>query len=189
MLLLRRLSFLKFFIYVSAQLLGAFLASASVYLTYIDSIKGYLAECNRILKENNNNSTCSEFDTATIFTTFPTNNLSLFGGFFDQFLATSLFIVAVLAITDKKNINIQQYNVAILIGIAMMVIGASFGFNSGFAVNPARDFAPRIFTALAGWGWGSFRNGNYFFWIPLCVPFISSLVATFIYQVIISSQI
>ena len=38
------------------------------------------------------------------------------------------------------------------IDLLLMVIGASFGFNSGYAVNPAKDFSPRLFTAMAKWG-------------------------------------
>jgi aquaporin-3 len=38
----------------------------------------------------------------------------------------------------------------------VLVIGLSMGFNSGYAVNPARDLGPRLFTALAGWGSGVF---------------------------------
>ena len=38
------------------------------------------------------------------------------------------------------------------IGMLLMAIGASFGFNSSYAVNPARDFSPRLFTAIAEWG-------------------------------------
>lgn len=37
-------------------------------------------------------------------------------------------------------------------GFVVLVIGQSMGFNSGYAVNPARDLGPRLFTAMAGWG-------------------------------------
>jgi glycerol uptake facilitator-like aquaporin len=37
-------------------------------------------------------------------------------------------------------------------GLVVTLIGLTLGFNSGYAINPARDFAPRLFTAIAGWG-------------------------------------
>lgn len=39
-----------------------------------------------------------------------------------------------------------------MIGLTFWGVGASFGINTGYALNPARDLAPRIFSAIAGWG-------------------------------------
>ena len=43
------------------------------------------------------------------------------------------------------------------IGLIVAVIGMAFGMNCGYAINPARDLGPRIFTAMAGWGDDPFR--------------------------------
>jgi hypothetical protein len=37
-------------------------------------------------------------------------------------------------------------------------IGIAFGHNCGYAINPARDFAPRLFTLMAGFGTDTFRS-------------------------------
>ena len=34
----------------------------------------------------------------------------------------------------------------LLLVMNVMAIGVCFGFNCGYAINPARDFAPRLFT-------------------------------------------
>ena len=39
-----------------------------------------------------------------------------------------------------------------LVGLLVVAIGVAFGFNAGYAINPARDFGPRLFTFVAGWG-------------------------------------
>jgi glycerol uptake facilitator-like aquaporin len=35
------------------------------------------------------------------------------------------------------------------------------------AINPARDFGPRLFTFVAGWGVEVFRAGNAWWWVPI----------------------
>jgi glycerol uptake facilitator-like aquaporin len=42
-------------------------------------------------------------------------------------------------------------------GLVVMNIGIAFGYNCGYAINPARDFAPRLFTLMAGFGNETFR--------------------------------
>jgi glycerol uptake facilitator protein len=37
-----------------------------------------------------------------------------------------------------------------MIGLVVVAIGMSFGGMHGYAINPARDFGPRLFTAVAG---------------------------------------
>jgi glycerol uptake facilitator-like aquaporin len=46
------------------------------------------------------------------------------------------------------------------IGLVPIAIGVTdlglmifaFGYNCGAPINPARDFSPRLFSAMAGWG-------------------------------------
>ena len=56
------------------------------------------------------------------------------------------------AICDSDNAGLKKGVQPLMIGFLLWGIGASFGFNCGYAINPARDFGPRAFTALAGWG-------------------------------------
>lgn len=47
--------------------------------------------------------------------------------------------------------------VPVLVGLTVGLVGMAYGLNCGFAINPARDFGPRLFTATAGWGLEVFR--------------------------------
>jgi len=67
-------------------------------------------------------------------------------------------MVCIMAITDNRNSIHTQADVAISIGALVLVIGVSFGTNCGYAVNPARDLGPRLFTLAAGWGTKVFRS-------------------------------
>lgn len=69
-----------------------------------------------------------------------------------QIIGTTALIVCVLAIVDPYNNSIPQGLEAFTVGFVVLVIGLSMGFNSGYAVNPARDFGPRLFTSMSGWG-------------------------------------
>ena len=66
-------------------------------------------------------------------------------------------MLGILAIIDSKNSEVQAGLKPLMIGLLLWAIGGSFGLNAGFAVNPARDFSPRVFTAMAGWGADVFR--------------------------------
>lgn len=71
---------------------------------------------------------------------------------FVQVIGTAALIVCILAIVDPYNNPIPRGLEAFTVGFVVLVIGLSMGFNSGYAVNPARDLGPRIFTSIAGWG-------------------------------------
>jgi len=62
----------------------------------------------------------------------------------------------------------------------------TFGMNAGYAINPARDFGPRLFTAIAGWGGEVFRAGNGWWWVPLVATPVGALVGGFFYDVCIT---
>ena len=40
----------------------------------------------------------------------------------------------------------------VLVGALVVAIGVAFGFNAGYAINPARDLGPRLFTAVGRLG-------------------------------------
>lgn len=173
MLLQRKLSALKFIVFVIAQLIGGFLGALAVYITYYDILYNFEDELT--------------LNTAGIFATYPHKNLSFLGGLFDQTFGTTLLIIIVLAATDKKN-ELSHASIAGFLGVAVMIIGTSFCYNCGYAINPARDFGPRLFTYLAGWGNQVFTAGNYFFIVPIVGPMLGGVFGTFIYFILISNH-
>lgn len=69
-----------------------------------------------------------------------------------QVIGTAALIVCILAVVDPHISPVPRGLEPFAVGLVVLVIGLSMGFNCGYAVNPARDLGPRIFTALAGWG-------------------------------------
>ena len=70
----------------------------------------------------------------------------------------------------------------ILVGALVVAIGVSFGFNAGYAINPARDLGPRLFTAVAGWGAGVFSAGNGWWWVPIAGPCVGAVLGGAVYD-------
>lgn len=52
----------------------------------------------------------------------------------------------ILALTDERNTAPHKGVVPILVGLLVMAIGLSYGYNCGYPINPARDLGPRIYT-------------------------------------------
>jgi len=74
-----------------------------------------------------------------------------------QVYGTMLLLMFVMALTDRNNAAAPPSNfVPLCVGIVVTVVGMTFGMNCGFPINPARDLSPRIFTAVAGWGFEVF---------------------------------
>lgn len=62
--------------------------------------------------------------------------------------------------------------------------------NAGYAINPARDFAPRLFTLFAGYGWQVFSFRDYkWFWIPIVCPMIGGVLGAWAYELFIGFHI
>jgi glycerol uptake facilitator-like aquaporin len=127
-------------------------------------------------------------ETAGIFAAYPTKNLSLLGGFFDQLLATSLLVILVLAVSDKRNEQLSHASIAFLVGGTILAIGTGFAYNCGYPINPARDLGPRLFTLIAGFGTETFTSGNYFFWVPIFGPMVGALFGVLVYSTLISNN-
>lgn len=75
-----------------------------------------------------------------------------------QVIGTAALLLCILALGDQRNTSIPDYLQPLLAGAAVLVIGISMGSNSGYALNPARDFGPRLFTYIAGWGEDVFKS-------------------------------
>ncbi|XP_051552448.1 aquaporin-3a [Myxocyprinus asiaticus] len=176
--LLGREKWRKFPVYFFFQTLGSFLGAAIIFAEYHDAMYDYAGETNELV-------VIGEKATAGIFATYPSKHLTILNGFFDQVIGTASLIVCILAIVDPFNNPIPQGLEAFTVGFSVLVIGLSMGFNSGYAVNPARDFGPRLFTAIAGWGGEVFTARECWFLVPIFAPFLGSIIGVIVYQLMV----
>jgi MIP family channel proteins len=165
--------------YIGAQMAGAFVASAVVYLTYADALTHFDGGVRQVT---------GAMGTAGIWATYPQPWLSTLGGLVDQVVGTAALSMVVFALTDPRREPLPSSLVPILVGLLVAAIGMAYGLNAGYAINPARDFGPRLFTALAGWGGEVFNAGNGWWWVPIVGPVIGALLGGLSYNGLIGNR-
>jgi MIP family channel proteins len=165
--------------FVAAQFAGAFVASAVTFFTYREAFRAFDGGIRQVTGPHS---------TAGIFATYPQPYLSIFGGFVDQVVGTALLLLLICALVDQDNFAPPARLAPLLIGLAVVVIGQTFGFNAGYAINPARDLGPRLFTFLAGWGAEVFRAGNSWWWVPVVAPCVGGVLGVTVYDLLIARR-
>ncbi|MDP9729003.1 MIP/aquaporin family protein [Alicyclobacillus tolerans] len=168
----------KFIPYSISQIVGAFCGAAIVYWDYYRAIDAFNVQ-------HHITSLAGMGGSATfgIFATSPAPYFShLWGPLLDQILGTMFLLLFILGITDMKNMGVQGNLGPFMIGIAVAAIGMSFGVDAGYAINPARDFGPRLFAWIVGYGHNAFPGPLGYWWVPIVGPIIGGGLAVFVYR-------
>ncbi len=182
----RRFPWNKVLPYMGAELLGAMFGALVVLMVYGPAIQAYDLASKAVPAAGN------ALASYSIFATFPAPYFhgSVIGPMVDQIVGTAFLLILVLAITDGRNLAPAGNMGPWLVGAAVGAIGMSFGPNAGYAINPARDFGPRIIAWLFGWGKvafpgdysaGAFHFSTYF-WIPIVGPLVGGVVGVLLYD-------
>ncbi|KFY37909.1 hypothetical protein V495_06868 [Pseudogymnoascus sp. VKM F-4514 (FW-929)] len=181
--LFRGLPWRRFPIYFLAQFLGGFVASGVVYANYINAIDQFEGHGIRTVAP-------SPTATASIFCTYPQPFLSKTSQFFSEFIASAILMFAVFALKDDSNPGAMGKTGAgalFPLGLFFLIfgLGISFGWDTGYAINLARDFGPRLMSYILGYGPGVWSAGGYYFWIPVVAPFCGCVFGGFLYDAFI----
>jgi glycerol uptake facilitator protein len=161
--------------YALAQTLGAFVAALIVRVTYADLL--------------NRADPGHTFATQIVFATLPGNGgggVSIPTAFLDQVVGTAILVFVIFALVNARN-NPPQANMApVVIGLLVVAIGMAWGANAGYAINPARDFGPRLASYITGYGtaWVD-PSGTPYWWLPIVAPIVGGLVGGAFFKVLI----
>ena len=154
--------------YIVAQMLGAFCGATLVYLFYKDHFD----------LTDDASTKLGVFCTIPAVMNRPRN-------LFCEIVATMLLIFVILAIGNSENVPevgmgaLGSFPTAMLI----MAVGMSLGGTTGYALNPARDLAPRLAHAILPIKGKGSSQWSYS-WVPVVGPLVGAALAAVVYVVV-----
>jgi glycerol uptake facilitator protein len=161
--------------YAGAQFLGAFVAALLVRWNYSE-----------VLTKMDPGHTVK---TQGVFSTLPGNGqlpVHTFGALRDQIIGTAILLFLILAVTDLRNSSHAANLAPFIVGLIVVAIGMAWGTDAGYAINPARDFGPRLASFFTGYG-SAFRDqyGGLYFWVPIVGPLIGGVIGAGLYEALV----
>lgn len=158
--------------YSLAQTAGAFVAALLVRWDYTEVIAKF--DPGHTIKSQG------------IFSTLPGNGVlpvGIGGAFRDQIIGTAILLFLVFAVTDVRNTAPAANLAPWIVGMVVVAIGFAWGTDAGYAINPARDFGPRLASFITGYH-TAFKDqyGQFYFWVPIVAPLIGGVIGGGLYE-------
>ncbi|KZV70265.1 aquaporin [Peniophora sp. CONT] len=157
--------------YILAQYFGAWLGAIVVYANYFHAIN--ISDDHQFTVPG----------TAAFFGAYALDYLPSANAFFDEFLGTFILVFVIFAVTDKYRDSPSTGLLPLALFLVFIGITAAFGMQTAFALNPARDFGPRVMTAMVGYGRAVFNyRSQYWLWCTTLAPILGALTAAAVYD-------
>lgn len=171
--------------YCLAQTAGGFIGAALVYALYWPAFRAFEAAQHIIRGTDPSILTSKVF--CTFRSDFVPDNLH---AFLVEVVLTALLMFVIMLLTDQLNESLPLANLwPFMLGLYIVVIGLSAGCITGYAMNPARDFGPRLFAAMAGWGRVVLPGIDGYFWVPILGPIAGAVIGGFLYNLTIGKAL
>ncbi|KAL5358592.1 aquaporin-like protein [Aspergillus floccosus] len=159
--------------YFLAQFGGAFFAALVAYGVYYHSIEYHR--------------TTSLADTG-IIDSFVTSQRAPWvtpaAAFVNEFVGTAILAITILALGDDQNAPPGAGMNALIVGLVITCLGLTFAYQTGGALNPSRDFGPRLALLVLGYGSDLFRN-PYWLYGPWAAAISGAFTGAFLYDFMI----
>ena len=169
--------------YIIAQVVGAFLGAFAVYLIYRDGLVA--AGMPNVWSTGPGSVFGNAFWGAASANS--TGAYSLLTASITEFFGTMVLLWGILASGDSKNTGLMHNLGPFLVGGTVLAVGLSLGGPSGYAINPARDFGPRLLGLVVGTQ--HLFDGIYWLVAPVIVPAIAGPVGAFLYDWFVSANL
>ncbi|MDR2563187.1 MAG: aquaporin family protein [Prevotellaceae bacterium] len=178
MVLGKRMKTDKIPVYLTAQFLGAFLAGGAIYLLFGPSIEAY-EQAHQIVRGSE-----ASVITAKMFGEFYPNPggsavVSMPLAIATECFGAFLLVLAIFGLTEDANTGRPGNSITpLFIGLTVSSIIWLTAPLTQTGINPARDFGPRLFSWIAGWGDAAFPdNRGGFFWVYILAPIVGGGIA------------
>ncbi|CAI5739110.1 unnamed protein product [Hyaloperonospora brassicae] len=159
--------------YCLSQCIGAFIGAAAIYLLDYQKIQ----RVDSTLDTTQSN-----------FATYPNVDINNYTAFYTEVLASGMLLLCIYAITDQNNRSPGTVGTPFAFALMIMALGMSFGMNTGYAMNPARDFGPRLLTYAVGYGSNVWTADGFYFWIPIVGPLVGGVIGAGLYRLLVQMQ-
>jgi glycerol uptake facilitator protein len=154
--------------YIAAQIAGGFLGAVVVWLAYLPHWELTEDKASKL----------------GVFATIPAvrkPGLNVI----TEAIGTFVLLVGVLAIPSVKNLNPNLGFATglgpLLVGLLVFSIGLSLGGSTGYAINPARDFGPRLAHFLLPIS-GKGESDWHYSWVPIVGPIVGGIAGSLFYK-------
>ena len=169
--------------YIIAQMIGAFLGAAAVYLVYRDGL--IAAGMPNVWSTGPGAVFSASFwggeGAASV------GGYSMVTACVAEFFGTMVLMWGIMASGDAKNMGLKDNLGVFVVGFTVLAVGLSLGGPSGYSINPARDLAPRIFGLLVGTK-GLF-DGLYWLIPPVLIPAIAGPIGIALYDAFVTKNL
>lgn len=155
--------------YMSVQTLAALLAAALIRWEYSEALNSFDPDRSKTL---------------TVFATQAQDFVSNTGALRNQIIATALLTLMIAALIDARNKPPLANLAPLLLGLSVTVGIMTLAVNGGYAINPARDFGPRLLAWISGWD-SAFTAHDHFWWVPIVGPLIGGPLGIALYDLFI----
>jgi len=128
-----------------------------------------------------------------VFYTAPMPNIGVINAVLSEVIGTAMLLMGIYGIVDSKNLAPQSNMIPLVIGLLVFSIGLSLGMPTGYAINPARDFGPRLFANLLPGGaadawsvpgyWSTLGFNAPYFWVPIVAPLVGGPLGAWLYDI------
>jgi glycerol uptake facilitator protein len=153
--------------YIAAQIAGAMFGAVLVWLAYLPHWK----------ETPDTGSKLAVFCTGPAIRSAPSNLIC-------EIIGAAILVFGALAIPSSANLSGPGWATGfgpLIVGLLVFAIGLSLGGPTGYAINPARDFGPRLAHALlpiAGKG----KSDWCYAWIPILGPIVGGFLGAWAYR-------
>jgi len=149
-------------LYMVAQVAGAFVGALLVYILYAGNFA----------KDGYKN----------VFYTAPAGGYEnlVVTQYLTEIIGTFCLLLFVYAIVDSvRNVGPGANLWPFMVGMGVLAIGLSLGGPTGYAINPARDFGPRLMAAIFAGDAKAFSDA--YFLVPIIGPLVGGVAGAFFY--------